>query len=544
MTFAELHAESKANNFPDGLPSNLRNQYRNAVTDALIAAQKYCKTVDGEESYYQQRHIDRFPFCSTYFNCGATVVPAPNGRVLEVYTVVDGLECCRVDYTPVANFAEFRQWIARWTETWTEPPNTGLPTLQPGFKFSEAVTDKALGRAGYGHYFIHNRKIFIAPRIESDEIVVVEWAGLKQSFDDADIVTEDADRELTRFIELYAAHEIWSRFMQDTQQAGIFFAKQREAMIELISSAQDKLLANQRKPAFPSPRSVGGCGCVSKECRVVAPASEFGGVAAASNEHVIGFTADIQGDGEESLEEEQSVETLITGWTPDAIVFGGDLREGDNTYQQMFEDMAGYAGYLARTDAATNRLWPVLGNHDWTDGGGLLEWYSYFQMLPNNQRYYEFVVGAVHFFSLSGYASEPDGITSTSPQAEWLRLKLAASKAKWKVVLLHQPPYSSKAGYDGSVYQWPFKLWGADLLLTGHIHAYERLLENGLPIITCGLGGEEPLVTLGAPIAGSLFQHDTTHGAVRMVAGCDRLVCEFYPVGTTTPIDTLTLTKP
>jgi tartrate-resistant acid phosphatase type 5 len=145
---------------------------------------------------------------------------------------------------------------------------------------------------------------------------------------------------------------------------------------------------------------------------------------------------------------------------------------------------------------------------------------------------------------LSGYASEPDGITSASPQADWLRIKLAASNAKWKVVLIHQPPYSSMAGYNGTVYQWPFKLWGADLLLTGHIHACERFLEAGLPIITCGLGGEEPLVTLGAPIAGSLFQYDDTHGAVRMVAGCARLVCEFYAVGGTTPLDTLTLTKP
>ena len=546
MTFAELHSTVKQNVFPDGLPSNLRNQFRNAVTDALIAAQKWCKTADGQEAYYQQRHINRVPFCATYFNCGSTVIAAPNGQVLDVYTIVDGMECCRVDYLPSINWQSYNQYVAEWTESWDEPANEGKPALPPGFKYAEATTDKTYGRAGFGHYFIHNRKLFVGPRLQSDEILVVEWSGLKQSYEDANLVVDDdvVDRELVRFVEAFTAHEIWSRFFQDSQQTQIFYGQMRNALADLISSAQDKMLANyDREVQYPSPRSVGLCGCKSKECQEPVADEDFGGVAATGDERVIGFTSDIQPEDETNLTDELAVESLMTSWNPDSLIICGDLREGTYTYPELFAAMTGYAGFLDRNAVANNRLWPVLGNHDWTDGGELLEWNEYFKMLPNNRRYYEFVIGAVHFFALSSYAEEPDGVEEDGPQAEWLRIKLAASKAKWKVVLTHYPPYSSRIGYvDGVIRRWPFKAWGADLVMSGHTHLYERLNVGGMPYLICGLGGEEP-VAFGPAIAGSLFRYNTTFGAVRMVVGCDRLVCEFYPVGTTTPIDTLTLTK-
>ena len=37
--------------------------------------------------------------------------------------------------------------------------------------------------------------------------------------------------------------------------------------------------------------------------------------------------------------------------------------------------------------------------------------------------------------------------------------------------------------------QWPFKDWGADAVLTGHDHIYERLLVNGIPYFVNGIGG-------------------------------------------------------
>ena len=37
--------------------------------------------------------------------------------------------------------------------------------------------------------------------------------------------------------------------------------------------------------------------------------------------------------------------------------------------------------------------------------------------------------------------------------------------------------------------QWPFQAWGADAVLAGHVHNYERLDKNGLPYFVNGSGG-------------------------------------------------------
>jgi hypothetical protein len=37
--------------------------------------------------------------------------------------------------------------------------------------------------------------------------------------------------------------------------------------------------------------------------------------------------------------------------------------------------------------------------------------------------------------------------------------------------------------------RWPFKAWGADAVLSGFYHVYERLLVDGLPYFVNGSGG-------------------------------------------------------
>ncbi|MBK6506325.1 MAG: hypothetical protein IPG02_11835 [Ignavibacteria bacterium] len=37
--------------------------------------------------------------------------------------------------------------------------------------------------------------------------------------------------------------------------------------------------------------------------------------------------------------------------------------------------------------------------------------------------------------------------------------------------------------------RWPFKRWGADIVLTGDFHWYERVRRGNMTYITNGLGG-------------------------------------------------------
>lgn len=68
--------------------------------------------------------------------------------------------------------------------------------------------------------------------------------------------------------------------------------------------------------------------------------------------------------------------------------------------------------------------------------------------------------------------------TEIATQGAWLQKRLAASTARWKIVILHHPPYNSAPGAENSQYtfaRWPYRAWGASAVISGHVHNYERL---------------------------------------------------------------------
>lgn len=245
---------------------------------------------------------------------------------------------------------------------------------------------------------------------------------------------------------------------------------------------------------------------------------------------------------------EQDVSTLVHGWNPDLI-----LTTGDNNYSsgsaatidpnigQYYHDFIyPYTGIYG-PGATSNRFFPALGNHDW-DTPDARPYLHYFT-LPGNERYYDFVAGPVHFFAIDSDSREPDGISSTSPQALWLQKGLATSTAPWKIVYLHHPPYSSSATHGSHpMLQWPYQAWGASALLSGHDHTYERLLVDGFPYFVNGLGGRS-LYTFGVPVEGSVVRYNEDYGAMRVQATAAFLEFQFVSRGGVV-IDTYTLNGP
>jgi hypothetical protein len=122
---------------------------------------------------------------------------------------------------------------------------------------------------------------------------------------------------------------------------------------------------------------------------------------------------------------------------------------------------------------------------------------------------------------------------------------MALSTARWKIVVVGVPPHSSiKEGNTAyAALRWPYKAWGADLVLTGDDHLYERLLApEGYPLIVAGWSGRTRVAS-AAPIAYSLVQYDADFGALKLTVSCDELKVEaINRVGVV--IDTLALTKP
>ena len=240
------------------------------------------------------------------------------------------------------------------------------------------------------------------------------------------------------------------------------------------------------------------------------------------------------------------VAALVKSWKPDFILTVGDnnypFGSGDtidaNIGQFYHEFIHPYRGAYGQ-GADINRFFPTLGNHDWLVENAY-PYLDYFT-LPGNERYYDFVWGPLHFFALDSDSREPDGFRKDSPQADWLQKKLAESSAQWKIAYLHHPPYSS--GTNGGVawMDWPFREWGAHLVLAGHDHIYERLEVNGLPYLINGLGGGA-IYALSTPVPGSQLRYNRDYGALFCEASESRLRCQFITVGGEV-VDTLTLAK-
>jgi hypothetical protein len=236
---------------------------------------------------------------------------------------------------------------------------------------------------------------------------------------------------------------------------------------------------------------------------------------------------------------EAAVAALVRGWAPDAV-----LTVGDNNYEfgqaSTIDDNIGqyYASFIAPYQgrygpgAAVNAFFPTLGNHDWANpapgGGTNAQPYLDYFALPGNERYYDVVLGEVHLFAVDSDPHEPDGTSSTSAQAQWLRAALAASTSRWNLVTFHHPPYSSGSSHGSTTsMRWPFEAWGASAVISGHEHLYERLAVGGIPYFVNGLGGDS-IYSFGSPLSQSQVRYNRAYGAQRVVADGTRLTFEFF----------------
>jgi tartrate-resistant acid phosphatase type 5 len=229
------------------------------------------------------------------------------------------------------------------------------------------------------------------------------------------------------------------------------------------------------------------------------------------------------GDFGLASQSEADVSNLVKSWAPDFIITVGDNNYPhgaadtiDSNIGQYYHDyIFPYRGKYG-AGAPYKKFYPVLGNHDW-DTNDAQAYFNYFSFY-NDIGYYDLIKGPVHFFMLDSDPSEPDGTSVTSEQAKWLRKGLAASTSDFNIVVFHHAPYSSGKHGSTTYMQWPFEAWGADAVLSGHDHIYERFNIDGIPYIVNGLGGEE-LYPYSTILPGSQIRFNTDFGAMRVEVG-------------------------
>jgi predicted phosphodiesterase len=223
------------------------------------------------------------------------------------------------------------------------------------------------------------------------------------------------------------------------------------------------------------------------------------------------------GDFGSGTDDERRVADLVARAHPAAIV-----TTGDNVYDDL--GYAALVGSYYGPWASSGHMIPAVGNHDHAEGIRAFD--EYFPRL-RGRHVYSAGAGGIRFFILDSTTALASP-AARARQRSWLERSLKASPARWKVVVLHHPPYSSGVAHGPSpALRWPYGAWGADLVLSGHEHNYERLVTDGSTFVVDGSGGKA-LRPLGDAVPGSQARFDADYGALFLSATDSELTGEFW----------------
>jgi hypothetical protein len=312
----------------------------------------------------------------------------------------------------------------------------------------------------------------------------------------------------------------------------------------------------QGDPVGPRPSgsdpAVGRSGLPSDTTRATAPASagesprqSSAGPAASGDPVAVlvgaGDIADCGEDGDEVTAE------LIES------IPGTVFTLGDNAYENGTpRDFQNCYGPTWGRASIKDRTRPVAGNHDYQTRGAA-GYFGYFGAAAGDpaEGWYAYDAGTWRIYVLNSNCDEIGGCEAGSAQERWLRGDLAANPRTCVAAMWHHPRFTSGAehGSDPATSD----LWlalqeaGAELVLAGHEHLYERFgpqdangaqdEQRGLVEFVVGTGGRQ-LYAFGEIEPNSLIRENTTFGVLELMLAKGSYAFTFTPVAGSSFSDT------
>jgi acid phosphatase type 7 len=234
-----------------------------------------------------------------------------------------------------------------------------------------------------------------------------------------------------------------------------------------------------------------------------------------------------------------SATATLAAQTTGTILALGDIAYPDGTaanFSQCFEQSWG---------RLKDRIRPTPGNHEYNTPDAA-PYFAYFGSAAGRpgEGWYSFDVGAWHVVSLNSNCNQIEGgCKAGSPQEQWLRQDLADNPAQCTLAFWHAPRFSSGREHGGT--KDVADLWsaltdaGAEVVLTGHEHLYERFAPmdadgekdeaRGLREFVVGTGGAESY-RFGRSRGGSEARIDDTPGVLKLTLGATSYSWDFVPV--------------
>ncbi|MBC7895674.1 MAG: metallophosphoesterase [Cytophagaceae bacterium] len=248
---------------------------------------------------------------------------------------------------------------------------------------------------------------------------------------------------------------------------------------------------------------------------------------------------------------DEETAALTAQSNPTAVLALGDLQYEDGAYSD-------YMTYYDQSWGAFKSItYPVPGNHEYHTSGAS-GYFDYFNGVgvatgragTRGKGYYSTNIGGWHVVMLNNNCNGVGGCGVGSPQEQWLRADLAANPAACTLAAWHIPRFSS--GDHGSnpnstaLWQALYE-FGADVVLVGHDHNYERFAPQtaqgnrddayGIREFVVGTGGEE-LKPESVPVPHSEVHDYTSMGVLRLTLHADSYAWRFVSIPGHTLADT------
>lgn len=223
-------------------------------------------------------------------------------------------------------------------------------------------------------------------------------------------------------------------------------------------------------------------------------------------------------------------------------IAGTVFTVGDNVYPNgtATEFANCYGPSWGRHKARTR---PAPGNHDYNTTGAA-GYYGYFGAAAGEpgKGYYSYELGAWHIVAINSNCAAVGGCGAGSAQEQWLRQDLAAHPQACTLAYWHHPLFTSDSSHGNATSMRP--IWqalydhGADVVLAGHAHNYERFAPQdpngvadparGIRQFVVGTGGAS-LRRFGAIKPNSEVRNADTYGVLKLTLHPTSYQWEFVP---------------
>jgi acid phosphatase type 7 len=246
---------------------------------------------------------------------------------------------------------------------------------------------------------------------------------------------------------------------------------------------------------------------------------------------------------------QQATADLIKSMNPSKVLMLGDAQYETGT-------LANFSGVYDPSWGAfkAKTLVTAGGSHDFYGGDEFFTYFGTTSMPRGAYKPYSYDLGSWHIVSMNSYCENANvgGCGTSGAEYTWLQADLLTNTKPCILAMWHEPYWTSGYRHNNDTVTRPYLdllyLHGADVLLSGHEHAYESFYPqrpdgtrddaNGIRAFVVGTGGKSLETAWGTIEPNSAARQRDTFGVLKLTLHSSSYDWEFVPEAGKTYTDT------